>query len=131
MHRLMVYARRALLVLAGLIVGLIGVVIVFTNTNRFRVLLRDQVLSTLASTFKGRIGISAIEGSIWGNLTFRDLTLDYQGKRVLTAPRMDVGYALLPLIQGQVRVGSIALQDPTLTAVQEGDGTWNLLDAFQ
>ena len=73
MRRLWKILSRIAMGLVALIVIVIVAVMVATSTSWFRNLARDKVNAVLAGTFKGRLSIGRIQGSIWGDLILDDL----------------------------------------------------------
>lgn len=112
-----------------ILIGVIGIGVV-TRTDRFRGWLREQLVSTLNSSFRGEVKLERLEGSIWGNLILHNLTLHYQGADILQVPRLTVRYALLPLLQGRVQVVRVEGVAPVLRLQQDVAGNWNLLEAL-
>jgi len=114
-------------VVAILLIALIGV----TQTNRFRNFLRAQVLSGLQRAYQGEITLRHIEGSIWGSLTIRDLSISYAQREVLYVPTTSLHYSLISLLHGSVNFSAIVLTRPVLVLNRANSGgAWNLIAAM-
>src|SRR5438309_734859 len=70
------YLKRAFMILALLITIVIVVAVIFVRTASFGRLLKTQVDSALANSFRGRITLGQIETSIWGTLSIHELRIE-------------------------------------------------------
>ncbi len=130
MKSLLLYLRRTVLFLAVLLlVGVVGGVL-FTHTERFRLLLREELVGFLNTSFRGEVALERIEGSLWGNLTLRNLAVGYQGAEILHIPRVTLSYSLIPLLRGRAQVFRLEGFEPVMRLKQDAEGRWNLLQAF-
>ena len=102
MKRIVSYLRWAALAFLVLILVVVVGGVLFTRTERFRVLLHDQLVSALNASFRGDVSVERIEGSIWRNVTLHNFTIQYQGADILYVPHLTVQYSLLPLLRGRV-----------------------------
>ena len=114
----------------ALIVTLIGAALIFTRTARFNGLLRAQIVSYLAQTYRGSITIRSIEGSIWGSLTLSDIEVHHAGATILSIPQLRVGYEILPALRSQIVISYIDLVNPNIALARDPDGQWNLVAAI-
>ena len=114
----------------ALVLMVIAAVTLFTRTARFNDLLRARIVSYLAQTYRGQITIGAIEGSIWGALTLRDIEVRHHGSTIARIPQLRVGYQLLPALRGQFVLSDIDVIKPELHLAQDSGGQWNLLAAI-
>jgi autotransporter translocation and assembly factor TamB len=103
--------------------------LIFTRTARFNDLLRVQIVNYLAQTYRGQITIGAIEGSVWGSLTLRDIEVRHHGATIATIPQLRVGYQIIPALRGEIVVSDIEVLNPDLHLALDPDGQWNLLAA--
>jgi autotransporter translocation and assembly factor TamB len=125
--------RIILWIAAGTFALLLTIVVgalIFTRTARFNDLLRVQIISYLAQTYRGSITIRSIEGSVWGSLTLRDIEMHHGGTTIASIPQLRVGYQILPALQGQIVVSYVDLLNPELALAHDPDGQWNLLAAI-
>jgi autotransporter translocation and assembly factor TamB len=112
-----------------LLIAVVGIGL-FTRTDRFRELLREQVVSTLNSSFRGDVSLGRVEGSIWGHLTLYDFVLRYQGTEVLRVPKLTASYVLWPLLHRTVQVQRVEGFGPVAHLRQDAEGRWNVLEAL-
>jgi autotransporter translocation and assembly factor TamB len=114
----------------ALFVLVIAAALLFTRTARFNDLLRVQIVSILAQTYRGEITIGSIEGSVWGSLTLRDIEVRHRGATIATVPQLRVGYELLPALRGEIVISDIHVVHPVVHLALDPDGQWNLLAAI-
>jgi autotransporter translocation and assembly factor TamB len=115
---------------AALVVLAVAAVTIITHTDRFRDLLRTQALSYLNTTYHGHFTIRKISASVWGATAFEDLDIQYDNSPVLSVPRVELHYELLPLLGRRLSISSLVVKGPTLHLVSPKTGEWNLLAAF-
>ena len=115
---------------AALVVLAVVAVTIITHTDRFRDLLRTQALNYLNTTYRGHFTIRKISPSVWGATALEDLHIQYDNSPVLSVPRVELRYELLPLLGRRLSISSLVVKDPTLHLVSPKIGEWNLLAAF-
>lgn len=121
---------RVLLIVAGLGVLLVVGTLLFLRTAQFQELLRGRIVSTLNTTLPGEISLGGLEGSVWRGLQLTDLVVRYEEEDVVRIPRLTVGYALRPLLNGQVSLTHVDVYEPVVRLTQDEAGNWNLVQAF-
>lgn len=121
--------RITLLSIVLVLIAGVGLTL-FVQTKRFRVLLRDQLVTALNATLRGDIQLGQVEGSVWTTLILRDLVVTYRDTEVLRAPRITLRYDLLSLLQGRLLITHLESTAPTLRLIQDPRGTWNLLEVL-
>ena len=124
------YVWRVLLIAAGLGALLIVGVLLFVQTAQFQKLLHDRIVSTLNTALPGEVSLGGLEGSVWQGLQLTDLAVRYKEEEVVRIPRLTVGYALRPLLNGQVRLTHVDVHEPIVRLTQDAAGKWNLVQAF-
>src|SRR5690348_11931163 len=121
---------RIALALFALVVCLIVGFAILSNTAWFRDFARTKVNAVLAGTFKGRIFIGAVHGTIWGDLVLSDVSLTYEGDRIAHIDRMRVAYGILSLLNQTIDLTHLDLTGVELDAKQDKEGKWNALQAL-
>jgi hypothetical protein len=119
----------ALGLIALLVLVLVGVGI-FTQTSRFRELLREKVVQTVNGSIRGSISVGRIEGSIWGNLILHDLRISYDDAPVLKIGRARLSYSLLPLLWRRLQILRLEGDEPVANFEQDEQGAWNIVKAL-
>src|SRR6266446_2162788 len=123
------YLKRAFMILALLITIVIVVAVIFVRTASFGRLLKTQVDSALANSFRGRITLGQIETSIWSTLSIHELRIENRGSTIVYLPQFQLGYALIPLLWREARLEATAIE-PVIHLERNGNGEWNLMDAL-
>ncbi len=121
---------RVLLIVGGLVALLIVGALLFLQTAQFQKLLHGHLVSALNTTLPGEISLGGLKGSVWRGLQLTDLVVRYEEEEVVRIPRLSVGYALRPLLSGQVSLTHVDVYDPVVRLTQGEAGNWNLVQAF-
>src|ERR1700694_1424448 len=130
MRRLWKILGRIALGLVALIVIVIVAVMIATNTAWFHNLARDKVNAVLAGTFKGRLYIGRIQGSIWSELILDDITLIYKGDRIAHIDRLRAAYGILSILHNTIALTHRDVSGVNLDAKQDQNGKWNAAEAL-
>src|SRR5271155_2937575 len=130
MSRMMRIVQWVVVGIVALVLTLAAAVLILTRTSRFNHFLRVQIVNYLSQTYRGQITIGAIEGSVWGRLTLREINLRHDGVDIASIPELRVGYYLLPALRGQIVLSDIDVLKPELHLARDPDGQWNLIAAF-
>ena len=117
---------------AGIVVLLVAIALgVYSNTEAFRQMVREQVVAAINSSIRGSITLERIDGSIWGDVTLRDVRLRYQDADIVRIPKLNLSYALLPLFRGQLRITRAEAAQPQVRLVRDRHGDWNIAGALE
>ena len=117
--------RRVLAVVATLFVLLI---VTLWTASRFGVvqeLVRTRLLDILRTSLDAQIDLGGVGGTLGRSLVLRDFRIAVAGHNVVRAPRVEVVYALLPLVRGRLVVRRFTLVAPRVRLVSE-HGAWRL-----
>ncbi len=128
MQTAMRFLRRAILIILLFILFSIFALVILTRTpivNRF---LRDKVMAFANASYRGRLKIARIEGSVFGSLRLEQIQLIYQNKVIASIPRVSLDYSLVPLLWRTVHL-RVSVDSPQIDAQRQSNGRWNLLDA--
>jgi len=111
---------------AALVLLLLAAILVLTN----QAFLKKFILPRIAARNNVRIQAERIRFRPWGSLSVAGLDVrTADGKPFFKAASAAVDYNLLALIRGDIDLGKVALQSPSLRVVQNEDGS-TTLDAF-
>ena len=115
----------------GLVVVLLAVGLgVYSNTDAFRRLVREQLIASINSSIRGAVTLERIEGSIWGDITLHDVRLRYEESDIVRVPRLKLSYALLPLLRGHLQIARAEAMEPSVQIVRDAQGRWNIAEAL-
>lgn len=102
----------------------------YTRTDAFRELLREQLLALINDSVRGSVAIERVEGSPWGRLTLHNVQVRHREAEIAEVPRLEIRYSLLPLLWKQVQFSRVEAFQPRLHLRQNDDGSWNVVEAL-
>ncbi len=114
--------------IVGGIFGLLGLVAValllFVDTDAYKPRLEAAASHALGMDVKigARMGIDLFPGL---HITLEDVHIGNQGADVASVWEARVGIDLLPLLQKEIRIGTIALKHPSISIERDRDGNFN------
>ena len=79
-----------------LLLAVIGVTI-YTRSERFTRWVREEGVTAVNGLIRGSVSVERLEGSVWRHLVLHNVGLRYEEHEILTVPRLDVSFSLLPL----------------------------------
>ena len=79
-----------------LLLAVIGVTI-YTRTEGFTRWVREEGVTAVNGLIRGSVSVERLEGSVWRHLVLHNVGLRYEEHEILTVPRLDVSFSLLPL----------------------------------
>src|SRR5439155_1517221 len=103
-------------------------IVTLWTASRFGVvqeLVRTRLLDVLRTSLDAQIDLGGVGGTLGRSLVLRDLRVAVAGHNVVRAPRVEVVYALLPLVRGRLVVRRFTLVAPRVRLVSE-PGAWRL-----
>lgn len=116
--------------LALSIVALVVFFALYSRTDSFRNLLREQVVSAVSGALRGNVQLAEIDGSIWSHLTLHDVSAGIDGDTVVQIDEVRIRYSLMSLLTGELAISELSLVQPAVHAREGDDGAWNLVTAF-
>jgi len=124
------WVRRILLGTLVLVVLVVGAAVVTTNTAWFRAWLREQAVVAANGALVGDVSIGALDGSLWSELTIRDVRITLDGEEVLSVPAVRLAWTPMALFSGRVAVTAVEITDPVVRATEDADGDWGIAKAL-
>src|SRR6516164_11551468 len=115
MRSAMRYLRRAISIIALIILFCLFGLLILTRTPLVNEFLRNQVIAFAAANYRGTLKIGRIEGSIWGSLRLTQVALLYEGKTITSIAQVSLDYSLVPLLWRTVNLG-ITVDSPQIDA---------------
>lgn len=114
---------RLLLGALTFVSALIGVVVILIHTDYGRELARKRIETQLQSMFSGGATIGKLEGSPFGTLVFRDVTINLpDGRRAVTVSTLRFGVDLLPLLSRRARLTDVVVDDANILLERDERG---------
>jgi len=112
-----------------LLLAVIGVTI-YTRTERFTRWAREEGVTAVNGLIRGSVSVERLEGPVWRHLVLHNVGLRYEEHEILTVPRLDVSFSLLPLLWGELKISSIEAVGPRASLLQDQEGRWNVVEAL-
>ena len=117
-------AIRIVLWLVVLLVVLLGVAYLVVTSPGF---IKRTILPRVSAAIHADITVTDISIHPFSNITIHGLKVQVKGQEpLLTAPEIRASYSLWSILGGNIRVSEVALVSPTVTLVENPDGTSNL-----
>jgi len=108
---------------AVLVVALVALYFVATSSAFFK----GVILPKVGAAVGADISVSDAEISPFSHVVLRDLKVTPKGSQpVFTASNITARYSLLSIVRGHIVVDEASVVDPTITVVENADGTSNL-----
>ena len=98
----------------------------FTQTSAFKQTLRSTLYKLAESNLNGSIFIGEIKGNLITGLSIDTLALYVNNAPFVEARNIAVRYDPFPLWKKRVAVASVEIDNPSVTFIKFGDGTWNI-----
>jgi translocation-and-assembly-module (TAM) inner membrane subunit TamB-like protein len=120
--------RRSLQVVAvvgTLMVGILAVALIVSQTPWFRDWLRRYVVRESKQYLNGELTIGRIGGNLLFGLDVSDVAVDVSGQRVVAVKSLELDYSVLEFISKGIVLDEIKLVSPVLRVERDRNG-WNL-----
>ena len=125
------YLRRTLQVVAlvgTLIVGIIALALIASQTPWFRDWLRGYVERQAKQYVNGTVSIGSLGGNLFYGVQLGDIAIDFNGERIITLKQVEIKYSLAELVSQGVTIQQIRVDQPFVLARRDAGG-WNLAQA--
>jgi autotransporter translocation and assembly factor TamB len=125
--------RRLLRIIAFLgtvIVGVIAVLLIVSQTPWFRDWLRGYAVRQSKLYLNGDLTIGELRGNLFFGVQLSDVALDVSGERVVAVRDVKVDYSVVTLLSRGVVLDGIILVEPKLRLERDEDG-WNIGRLFK
>ncbi|HET9372500.1 MAG TPA: translocation/assembly module TamB domain-containing protein [Vicinamibacterales bacterium] len=120
MSRLLRWAAIA----AAVLIVLVTIALLLVNTRWAEEQARRQIVSRVTRALNGELTIGSLEGSLYGHITLRDVTLTQGGAPLLHADAIEVRYQIGRLWREGIVVDDVVVTRPVVSLVERDDG-WN------
>src|SRR5262245_27405683 len=115
------WAAHLLFGLGILLALVVLVLLVGPRTEYVRELVRQRTLAALGELSDAEVRIGAIRGSFLHTIVVDDLRLVLDGRTIVRVPRVEIAYALFPLLRGTLRIDRLLLAGPRVRAIRTAD----------
>ena len=122
------YLRRLLQALAitgTLIVGVVAVSLIVSQTPWFKDWLRRYIMRESAQYLNGELSIGRLGGNLFFGVHLSDVVVDVSGQRVVAVKGLEVDYSIFDFISKGIVLDELKLNQPVVVLVRDREG-WNL-----
>src|SRR5690242_11256453 len=122
------YLRRTMQVIAlvgTLIVGIIALALIVSQTPWFRDWLRRFVVREAKQYINGDLSIGSLGGDLFYGVQLGDVSIDVNGEHVVTLKRLEIKYSIAELVSQGMTVRQIRLEQPFVLLRHDARG-WNV-----
>ncbi|MPZ16348.1 MAG: hypothetical protein GEV06_00320 [Luteitalea sp.] len=116
---------RVLVILAALVVGLVALALVATQTPWFKERVRRLAVGQANRVLNGELSIGRLEGNLFTRVTLSDVVLRQEGRPSITIAQVEATYDVTRVASNGVTLDGLALERPVIVLRRMGDG-WNL-----
>ena len=120
--------RRVLQVVAivgTLLIGILAVVLIVSQTPWFRDWLRRYVVRESEQYVNGQVSIGGLGGNLFFGVQLRDVALDVSGERIVAVKNVELDYSVFRILSSGMVLDDIKLHQPTIVLERDKSG-WNL-----
>lgn len=118
------YTRGTLYVILSLVVA----ILVFSQTSLFRSILRDELTSILNNTFRGKVTIGEIDGTLVTSLIIHDIRVaDSANTEIATIKRIEAYPKLLEFFRGRINADKLVIDGLNADLVTDSNGVLNIV----
>ncbi len=122
------YVRRTLQIVAlvgTLLIGIIALALIVSQTSWFRDWLRKYVVRQSAQYVNGTVSIGSLGGNLFYGIELGDVSIAVNGEHILTLKQVEVKYSLAQLVSQGVTIEQIRVIQPYVLLRRDASG-WNL-----
>jgi autotransporter translocation and assembly factor TamB len=122
------HLRRTVQVVAlvgTLLVGIIALALIVSQTSLFRDWLRKYVVRQAGQYVNGTVSIGSLGGNLFYGVQLGDIAVDFNGERIITLKQVEIKYSVAELVSQGVTIRQIRLEEPYVLARRDAGG-WNL-----
>ena len=122
------YLRRflqAIAITGTLIVGIVAVSLIVSQTPWFKDWLRRYIMRESAQYLNGELSIGRLGGNLFFGVHLSDVFVDVSGERVVAVKGLEVDYSIFDFISKGIVLDELKIDQPAIVLVRDKDG-WNL-----
>ena len=122
------YLRRflqAVAITGTLIVGVVAVALIVSQTPWFKDWLRRYIIRESKQYLNGELSIGGLGGNLFFGVHLRDVFVDVSGQRVVAVKGLEIDYSVFDFISKGIVLDELKLDQPVIALVRDQEG-WNL-----
>src|SRR5688500_15154526 len=112
-------------IVGTLLVGILAVALIVSQTPWFRDWLRRYVVRESEQYLHGQLSIGGLGGNLLYGLQLRDVALDFNGERVVAVKNIELDYSVFRLVSSGMVMDEITLAQPVVMLERNAQG-WNV-----
>src|SRR5262245_22582333 len=123
------YMRRTLQAIAlvgTLLVGIVALALIVSQTPWFRDWLRKFVVRQAGNYVNGTLTIGSLGGNLFYGIELGDVAIDVNGEHVVTLKQVVVKYDVAQVVSQSVTVDQIVVHQPYVRLRRDAQGSWNV-----
>jgi len=109
------------------VIGLILLMVVFTQTVWFKNIARNKIETIVNEQLNGMLNIGEIKGTIFGGLIISDIRIEQNNSTLLYCKEINLDYNLLGIFSHSIKMNSVIIDSIFLRLNQIDDSTWNVM----
>ncbi len=98
----------------------------FTQTTLFRQTLRSTIYKMVDANLNASVFIGEIKGNLFTGISIDTIAIYVNNAPFLEASKTVVRYDPLPLWNKHIALGSVEIENPSVSLIRFADGTWNV-----
>ncbi len=127
------YLRRTMQIVAlvgTLIVGIIALALIVSQTPWFRDWLRRFVVREAKQYLNGELSIGSLGGDLFYGIQLGDVAIDVNGEHIVTLKKLEIKYSIAELLSQGMTVRQIRLEQPFVLLRHDANG-WNIANLIK
>jgi autotransporter translocation and assembly factor TamB len=125
MNRILRRLVQVVAVLGTVVVGLVAVALIVSQTPWFRDWLRGYVVRQANQVLEGELSIGRVGGNLLYGLELTDVAVDFERQRVIEIPEVTVQYNFIDFIARGIVIERLEVSGPSILLHRTAEG-WNL-----
>jgi hypothetical protein len=117
---------KIILISAGIVFLLVGILALFTQTDFFKERLRVIIASSISTRLNGTLHLGKIDGNFLKGFSVDSLTIDDNNGTVLSTGKITCVYDLFPIYQHKLQIDTIIIERPVIHFLRPIGHDWNI-----
>ena len=117
---------QAIAVTGTLIIGVMAVALIVSQTPWFKDWLRRYIVRESKQYLNGELSIGGLGGNLFFGVHLNDVALDMSGQRVVAVKGLEVDYSVIQLISTGIVLDEIKVHQPSVRLQRDASGAWNV-----
>ncbi|MBN2571730.1 MAG: hypothetical protein JXA68_06345 [Ignavibacteriales bacterium] len=106
------------------------IVLLLMQTNFFKEILRDEIISRINSVINGRLNIERIDGTIITSVYLYNTSIVDEKDTLFFAEKIEINYDPFALLLKVISINEILLSNAKINLMQNQNGEWNFEQIF-